>query len=47
MSRNTARVRGVNLIPTGVYPRSIKYRRKMAEISWNYQHKEKRIWRHE
>lgn len=32
------------MMPTGVFPRSIEFRRKMAELSWNHQHIIKRIW---
>jgi hypothetical protein len=31
-------------MPTGVFPRSIEFRRKLAELSWNHQHIVKRIW---
>lgn len=31
-------------MPTGVFPRSIEFRRKIAELAWNHQHKVKRIW---
>ena len=34
-------------MPTGVYLRSKEYKRKMAEISWNYQHKKLKIWNKE